>query len=73
MPANTLEDITAGPDGNLWITEFAPSRVARVTPNGMVTESQFVEGSLPTGISPGPRGTIWFLGFATNKVYRLIP
>lgn len=70
-PRGSLEDITLGPDGNLWFTEFADSRVASITVDGVITESPFLQGSLPTGISAGPRDTVWFLGFATNRVYRL--
>jgi hypothetical protein len=30
--------ITAGPDGNLWFTEFLGSRIGRITPVGVVSE-----------------------------------
>src|ERR1700733_9521956 len=30
--------ITAGPDGNLWFTEFQASKVARITTAGVITE-----------------------------------
>ena len=70
-PGHTLETITPGPDGNLWFTEFGDNRVARITPDGVITESPVVKGSGPTGISAGPHSTIWFLGYASNKVYRI--
>src|SRR3954469_8907745 len=37
--------IAAGPDGNLWFTEFNGNRVARITPAGVVTE--FSKGIAP--------------------------
>ena len=30
--------ITAGPDGNLWFTEWGANRIGRITPSGVVTE-----------------------------------
>lgn len=54
--------ITAGPDGNLWFTEFTyDSRIGRMTTAGSVTEfvvpTRFVN---PAGIAAGPDGNIWF-------------
>ena len=38
-PRNSLPDgITTGPDGNLWFTEFAASKIGRITPTGTITE-----------------------------------
>ena len=31
--------ITAGPDGNLWVAESDVDQIARVTPDGVVTET----------------------------------
>jgi streptogramin lyase len=54
--------ITAGPDGNLWFTEFTyNSSVGRITPAGSVTEfllpTPFVS---PASIATGPDGNLWF-------------
>ena len=32
------EDITLGPDGNVWFTEFSNRKIGRVTPDGTITE-----------------------------------
>lgn len=57
QPAN----LVAGPDGNVWVTEFAdPSGVARVTPAGVVKEFDVTGNSSPTGITVGPGGDLWF-------------
>src|SRR5262249_2090954 len=55
--------IAAGPDGNLWFTEFEGGRVGPITPAGAVTE--FTTGAAnATGITVGPDGALWFLDFA---------
>ncbi|CAN5251710.1 hypothetical protein BH20ACT24_BH20ACT24_24050 [soil metagenome] len=51
----------------------APAWVARITPSGVVTESQFVEGSLPTGINPGAAGNHLVPGVRHEQGYRLAP
>jgi streptogramin lyase len=54
--------ITAGPDGNLWFTEFIyNANIGRITTAGSVTEfslpTPFVN---PAGIATGPDGNVWF-------------
>ena len=53
--------ITLGPDGNLWFTEQNASKVARVTPNGQITEFVTPTFSFPLDITAGPDGNVWFL------------
>jgi len=54
--------ITAGHDGNLWVTESNAYKIARITPAGGITE--FMNPSSPFmdlgGITAGPDGNIWF-------------
>lgn len=53
--------ITAGPDGNIWMTlafNAAGKDVAKVTPAGEVTEYD-LEANKPLGITAGPEGKIW--------------
>jgi len=64
-------DITVGPDGNLWFTEFAYGRVGRMTTEGNAVESPQLDASVVSGISAGPRGTVWFMGYFTDRVYRI--
>ena len=59
----TLEGITAGPDGNLWFAKDCgnPScSIGRITPSG--TETDFTAGisGAPAGITRGPDGNLWF-------------
>ncbi len=51
-------DITAGPDGALWVTEPDGGRVGRITTTGAVTEVPV--GGEPTAIVAGPDGALWF-------------
>ena len=32
---------TTGPDGNLWFAEFNTSKIGRITPDGVITDSLF--------------------------------
>src|SRR5438270_281937 len=56
--------ITAGPDGNLWFTEYIGNRIGRITPTGTVTEFPIpTTNSQPVGITGGPDGNVWFTEF----------
>jgi virginiamycin B lyase len=66
--------ITAGPDGNLWFTEFGGgARIGRITPAGVVTE--FSAGiTLPAsvlGIANGPDGNLWFTEQFSDRIGRI--
>ena len=53
--------IAAGPDGNLWFTEYDGDRIGRITPAGVVTE--FSAGITRTATDRdhgGPDGNLWF-------------
>jgi virginiamycin B lyase len=72
--ANSSPDfITAGPDGNLWFTEFNTNKIGRITTAGVVT-GEFATptaGSGPEGITTGPDGNLWFTEENTNKIGRI--
>src|SRR5204863_6975908 len=69
--------IVAGPDGNLWFTEYGGSRVGKITPAGVVTEYSlgitFQSG--PLVIAAGPDGNLWFTENNSNarRVARITP
>src|SRR5438132_1619158 len=51
--------IAAGPDGNLWFTEYNGNNVARVTTSGVFTEYPIPTAtSTPWGIAAGPDGNL---------------
>jgi streptogramin lyase len=66
--------IAAGPDGNVWFTEFAGNNIARITPAGVITEFPVPTiNSFPTGITTGPDGNVWFTEEFTRKIGRITP
>ena len=54
--------IAAGPDGNLWFTEFSVNpKIGRITTAGAITEFLTPRpGATPAGIVAGPDGNLWF-------------
>src|SRR2546428_673762 len=59
-PGVTAEQITVGPDGNLWFSEPRGNKIARITPAGAITEFPIPSGAIPQGITAGPDGNLWF-------------
>ena len=59
-PGTGIFGIAAGPDGNLWFTEFYTAGIGRVTTMGTITEFAATSGSGPNGIASGPDGNLWF-------------
>jgi hypothetical protein len=53
------EGIAAGPDGNLWFTEYNGARVAKITATGVVTEYRagLTAHSQPNAIAAGRTAT----------------
>lgn len=76
------QEITTGPDGNLWFTQpFSDSVGKAVISHGTVS---FAEYPAPTacsgpshfcldGITAGPDGNVWFTEPSHGKVARLVP
>ena len=56
-------NITAGPDGNVWLDTFngvgESAKVAKVTPSGAITEYSAGKRTVK-GIATGPDGNLWF-------------
>ncbi|MCB0874910.1 MAG: hypothetical protein KDB46_01830 [Solirubrobacterales bacterium] len=55
----TNNEITKGPDGNIWVTLDNANDVARITPKGKVSEYDALDISNPVGIASGPGKTLW--------------
>jgi len=63
------EYIAAGPDGNMWFTEYNGNNIGRITPAGVVHEFPLPEaGSGPAGITAGSDGRIWFTEQLGNNI-----
>lgn len=67
--------IVAGADGNMWVTQQNVDRIARVTPDGTVTEfsAGIPSGGAPSDITAGSDGNLWFLLPGTAEVGRITP
>jgi streptogramin lyase len=75
IPEATPVGIVAGPDGNLWFTEFNANRIGRITPEGLITESQRLPGEIRgvVSLTAGPDGALWFVDDAIpyGKISRI--
>ena len=53
--------IAAGPDGNLWFTQWqSSSLISRITTAGVVTQWPTPSAMNTAGITAGPDGNVWF-------------
>jgi streptogramin lyase len=55
----TNNDLTTGPDGNVWVTLDQTNDVARINRAGGVTEFNPANVTNPVGITAGPDGNLW--------------
>lgn len=63
--------IALGSDGDLWITEFASSKIGRLGPGGKISESVTpTRKSGPIGMAsgPGPNLNVWFTEANVAKI-----
>ena len=64
--------IAAGPDGNLWFTEFNGNTIGQITPAGEITRYPVpTGGGNPDGIAAGPDGNLWFAEYGGDKIGRI--
>jgi hypothetical protein len=62
LPAGSdVAQMVAGPDGNIWYTNYSANAIGRLTPTGVITQYTLpVSGSQPSGITVGSDGALWF-------------
>jgi streptogramin lyase len=66
--------ITRAPDGNLWIAESAVTgAIARVNPDGSVTEFGTGVTGRPVDVTAGPDGNVWYVAQSPSAVGRVTP
>lgn len=70
-PASRPYTIVAGADGNLWFTESLGDKIARIAPDGHITEVPLDSGAGPYGICVGADGAVWFTERFANRIGRL--
>ncbi|MDQ6806640.1 MAG: hypothetical protein M3065_17120, partial [Actinomycetota bacterium] len=63
-------DITVGPDGNLWVPYEFDSHIAKVTPSGMATEYDTGQFLIFPRLVAGSDGNLWMMdgGLSVRKV-----
>ena len=63
-------DITTGPDGNLWFTNYYNHKIGKITTSGTITEYKLPNESYPEGITAGPEkeNALWFTERRTSKI-----
>ena len=71
LPAGSgPEGIAAGPSGSVWFTQSVAGNIARMTPDGTLTQGKSVRGSEPFGITVA-NGTPWYTELSANKIASL--
>ena len=63
--------IAAGPDGNVWFTDYGTSKIGKITTAGTITEYSLPSESYPSGIASGPDGNLWFTDYGTSKIGKI--
>src|SRR5487761_1789928 len=64
-------DITTGPDGALWFTNFENNTIGRITTSGTITSYTGPGISEPYGITAGPDGALWFTNYLGDSIGRI--
>jgi virginiamycin B lyase len=65
-------NVTAGPDGAVWFTEFNTNQIGRVASGNIIAEYPIpTASSFPNGIAAGPDGALWFTELFANKIGRI--
>jgi sugar lactone lactonase YvrE len=73
-PGSRPLSITAGPDGNLWFTEWLGNKIGRITPAGVITEFPVPTlNARPRDITTGPDGNLWFTETNASRIGRVTP
>lgn len=62
--------VAAGPDGNIWFTEFGSSSIGKMSTSGTVLGEFPVTtpGGGPFWVTAGPDGNLWFTEFSAGKI-----
>ncbi len=66
------QDITVGPDGNLWFT-VEDGRIVRMTPQGKMTTFSLPANIVPDEIIVGPDRNLWFTEVKRDQIGRITP
>jgi virginiamycin B lyase len=71
---HTVQGITVGADGNLWMSRGGEGEILRMTPSGALTAFPLpVPGRDPTGITTAADGNVWFTERLGHQIGRISP
>jgi uncharacterized protein (TIGR03437 family) len=71
IPDGSALGITAGPDGNVWFTLPLVAKIAKITPEGIITAYRSANWWDPRMITAGPDGNLWFTDSGPGKIGRI--
>ena len=63
--------IAAGPDGNIWFTEYQGDSLGMMTPAGEVMRFPIAPDGIAERLTGGPDGAIWFTDPKGNRIGRI--
>lgn len=63
--------MVAGPDGNIWFTDYSNNRIGTITPSGHVTFFQLTDEASPSSMALGSDGAFFFTENLVQKIARL--
>jgi glucose/arabinose dehydrogenase len=66
-----MTGVTAGPDGALYVAEWASNKITRITLDGKISDAA-TRLTFPVGVTFGPDGAMYVVEF-TGKVLRAAP
>jgi streptogramin lyase len=70
----SAEEITVGPEGDIWFTEAGVNAVGRITPEGAITQYPVrTPDSGPNQITAGPDGDLWFTQQQADEIGSITP
>ena len=78
IPDGAVTDITAGPDGNLWLLNnggesLDPWSLSKITTSGVFTNYPLPDPGLLTDIAAGPDGNLWYARNGPDRIGRITP
>ena len=68
----TPTSIVAGPDGNIWYTNFAEDSIGRIDPSGALARFPTAGAASPRDIAVGSDGNLWFAASGGDAIGRVI-
>jgi virginiamycin B lyase len=65
--------ITAGRNGNLWVSELEGGKLLRISREGRMREFPLPRGARPYGLVSAPDGNVWFADRGRSRIGLITP